>query len=239
MRDRVAEMEYVFCDTEKELPETYEFLNKLEAYLGRPIVRLKADRGFDHYLKDVYRGYLPSPQMRWCTRQLKIIPFERYVGNDNVINYIGIRADEDREGYISSKPNIRAAYPFKEHGVRREDVLKILEEAGLGLPSYYAWRSRSGCYFCFFQRKREWVGLLRNHPELFEAAKSYEKPVQSDGPGYTWQRGESLDELSNPIRVESIVKQERPIGKRSETLADILRNDLPDDEERACLICDL
>ena len=88
MRDRVAEMEYVFCDTEKELPETYEFLNKLEAYLGRPIVRLKADRGFDHYLKDVYRGYLPSPQMRWCTRQLKIIPFERYVGDDNAINYI-------------------------------------------------------------------------------------------------------------------------------------------------------
>ena len=30
MRGRVPEMEYVFCDTKKELPETYEFLAKLE-----------------------------------------------------------------------------------------------------------------------------------------------------------------------------------------------------------------
>ena len=34
MRDRVPEMEYVFCDTKKELPETYEYLDKIEAYLG-------------------------------------------------------------------------------------------------------------------------------------------------------------------------------------------------------------
>ena len=27
-------MEYVFCDTHKELPETYEYLSRLEAELG-------------------------------------------------------------------------------------------------------------------------------------------------------------------------------------------------------------
>src|SRR5262245_58778370 len=107
MRDRVPEMEYVFCDTQKELPETYEYLGRLEAYLGKPIVRLNAERGFDHWLK-LYNGYLPSSRMRWCTRQLKIRPFEKYVGNDPVVSYIGIRADEDREGYISTKPNITA-----------------------------------------------------------------------------------------------------------------------------------
>ena len=73
MRDRVPEMEYAFCDTEKELPETYEYLDRLEAYLGKKIERLNADRGFDHYLR-VYNGYLPSSRMRWCTRQLKIKP---------------------------------------------------------------------------------------------------------------------------------------------------------------------
>ena len=26
MRDRIPEMEYAFCDTEKELPETYDYL---------------------------------------------------------------------------------------------------------------------------------------------------------------------------------------------------------------------
>ena len=33
MRDKVPEMEYAFCDTGKELPETYEFLDRLEAFL--------------------------------------------------------------------------------------------------------------------------------------------------------------------------------------------------------------
>ncbi len=60
------EVEYFFCDTGAELPETYEYLSKLEAVLGKPIARLNADRGFDHWF-EVYRGALPSPQMRWCT----------------------------------------------------------------------------------------------------------------------------------------------------------------------------
>ena len=34
MRDRVPEMEYFFTDTGKELPETYEFLDRLEVFLG-------------------------------------------------------------------------------------------------------------------------------------------------------------------------------------------------------------
>ena len=29
--------EYIFCDTQSELPETYEFLEKLEALLGKKI----------------------------------------------------------------------------------------------------------------------------------------------------------------------------------------------------------
>ena len=43
MRDRVPEMEYFFTDTGKELPETYEFLDRLEVFLGKPIVRLNMD----------------------------------------------------------------------------------------------------------------------------------------------------------------------------------------------------
>ena len=31
LRDRIPDMEYVFCDTGKELKETYDFIDKLEA----------------------------------------------------------------------------------------------------------------------------------------------------------------------------------------------------------------
>ena len=51
MRDKVPEMEYVFCDTGKELPETYEYLDRLEAFLGKKIERLNEKLGFDDWVE--------------------------------------------------------------------------------------------------------------------------------------------------------------------------------------------
>lgn len=238
LRDRVPEMEYIFTDTGKELRETYEYIDRLEAFLGKPVVRLNAERGFDHWL-EIYGGYLPSSRMRWCTRQLKLKPFEQYVGDDPVVSYVGIRADEDREGYVSTKPNIRAVFPFREDGIRKEDVFRILEESGVGIPEYYRWRSRSGCFFCFFQRKGEWAGLLENHPDLFEEAKKYEKIDPATGERYTWQNGESLEELARPERLAQIRRKDEKLTRRGITLADVFATDEDDQEDRACLICEL
>ena len=60
--------EYVFCDTCCELPETYEYLERLQGLLGKPIIRLNAldllgvahkpnRNPFDFSS----RGYKPSP----------------------------------------------------------------------------------------------------------------------------------------------------------------------------------
>lgn len=243
MRDRVPEMEYAFCDTGEELKETYEYIDRLAAYLGKPIVRLNPERQFKHYL-DVYGGFLPNARSRWCTHMLKLKPFEKYVGDDPVISYVGIRADEDREGYVSTKPNIKAVFPFKEDGITQADVYRILEEAGLGLPDYYKWRTRSGCYFCFFQRRSEWVGLLETHPELFEQAKRYEKIDPATGRRYTWNGRESLEELQAPARVAEIKAKHREAVEEKKAsspfLLDVLQEVAEDESDsRACLICDL
>ena len=63
MRDRVPQMEYIFHDTEKELPETYEYLGRLEAILGKKITKTTADMGFDQWL-DIYGGMIPSNHRR-------------------------------------------------------------------------------------------------------------------------------------------------------------------------------
>jgi hypothetical protein len=242
MRDRVPQMEYFFCDTGEELPETYEYLDKLEAYLGKPIARLGSERGFEHYLT-LYNSYLPSSRMRWCTSMLKLRPLEEFVGDEPTTSYIGIRADEDRIGYLSHKPNLTAVYPFKEDGLVKADILKILEESGLGLPSYYKWRSRSGCYFCFFQQKIEWVGLKENHPELFEKAKAYEKTVPENGIRFTWSEKESLEELEKPERIAQIkaVHEKRKLEasqgpNKSSLLADMNLDD-DDEDDLPCMLC--
>ena len=227
-------LEFLFCDTGAELDETYEFIERFEAVFGVKIKRLNAldhlgikKKGnrtpFDVYLKEYYGGFLPSPQARWCTRILKIQPFEREIGSDRAYSYIGIRADEKRIGYqqqkpvvLSEAPNILPVYPFREEGIALADVKTILNDSGLGFPSYYKWRSRSGCYFCFYQQVGEWQGLKEYHPVLFQKAKSYEK--NDNGKKYTWSSSRSLAEL------EQIQE----------------RHDVPNGEELAgCAICHL
>ena len=230
------DIEYFFCDTGAELREVYEYLDRLEDYLGRPIERLSSGRDFDHHLKR-FNGFLPAPHARWCTRVMKLEPLEAYVGDDPCISYIGIRSDENRGGYISHKPNIKAVYPFVEDGIVKADVFRILEDS-VGIPEYYKWRSRSGCYFCFFQRRDEWIGLAEHHPDLFEKAKQYEQTDPSTGRSFTWVQGASLDDVyaqREEIKATAIMKKSKvsaPFGWQ-----DYLGSE--DEIDKACLICTL
>lgn len=335
------DIDYYSSDTGKELEETYKLIDNLQVYLEKKITVLKGAEGsplnsFDHFLK-MYGGFLPSTQARWCTKKLKLEPFEKYVGTSPVVSYVGIRGDEDREGYISKKTNIQSIFPFRrniwsedvidkflnnsniekvigltEHvdlgskrnrsieilrrkidtgfnqtsklsqlldeGVKefnylvfeflkgtnyplslestfpllenedvivRDDVFRILEDSGVGVPNYYKKvdysvgakkgtysRSRSGCYFCFYQQKIEWVWLYEQHPTLFKQALEYEKD------GYTWNQEESLEELTRPERIQQIKedfikRQERTLNSKSPFLLDIL----DDTEGVGCASC--
>lgn len=236
MRDKIPEMEYFFADTGAELPETLAFVDLMEDYLGKKITRLNSGRGFDYYLK-LNGNFLPTARSRWCTINLKLKPFEDFVGNDPVISYVAIRADEPyRTGYISTKPNITAVYPFKDDGKVKDDILKILEESGIGIPKYYEWRSRSGCYFCFYQRKIEWIGLYENHPDLFEKAKEFEEYHKSFGRNHSWSQDEYLEEML--ARKEEIKQKFELMNQniKPKNLIDIILDD-DDNQDDGCLVC--
>ena len=234
-------LEFLFTDTGAELPETYAYIKRFEAIFGVEVQRLTAldlpelrVRGkagkrspFDVLLNEVYSGFLPNPQARWCTRMLKIRPFEHFVGETDCYSYIGIRADENRDGFggaalnhqnefdvnrrakpvsLSDKENIRPVYPLKDAGLGLADVRAMLEESGLGLPDYYEWRSRSGCYFCFYQQIGEWQALQERHPDLFESAQTYEDE-KPDGRRFTWTQRRALSEIA---RME---RRDAPVGE--------------------------
>jgi hypothetical protein len=334
-------IEYYTTDTGKELQETYDLIDRLEVYLGKPIIRIKAagtstQDPFDHYYH-VFGGYLPSSNARWCTKKLKLEPFETFVGDDLVVSYVGIRGDEDREGYISKKSNIQSIFPFRkniwsedvsarvlkndniaslkelykfkfvdksidrileiieqpislkfsiqqkmnlllEQGTKefnqvvfdllktssyplahekefalldnedilvRDDIFNLLRNSGIGVPAYYEKvsfeingkkgeyaRSRSGCYFCFFQQKIEWVWLYEQHPEKFKQAMEYE----NDKEGFTWNQNESLKELILPKRIEAI-KTEFLNRNKSKAKSSYLLDVLDDTEMEGCAAC--
>lgn len=335
-------IDYYNSDTGCELAETELLISRLESYLGG-IKMLRAAEGspeptpFEHFLKAM-GNFLPSPQARWCTQKMKLQEMERFVGDIPTISYVGIRGDEDREGYVSTKPNIQSIFPFRKniwsvdvmnkflhndniskiksiyedicegpmleeiikivetpiskefyygkksnalldidiklfnkavfHFLKttdypvgqldefplvdnddilvKEDIFRILEDSGVGVPAYYNPvefevdgqkgtynRSRSGCYFCFFQQKIEWIWLLEQHPDLYEKAKTFEKD------GYTWNQGESLEELALPdrvrqIKLDAIKKQQKQKAQGSSKLNDMFADD---DNDAFCASC--
>ena len=86
------------------------------------------------------------------------------------------------------------------------------------------------------------MGLIEKHPDLFEIAKSYEKPEE----GYTSIQGESLEEISRPERIEEIKKQDakRKIQlaakRKPRTLAEMFSGEFTEGEDGiGCLICHL
>lgn len=248
------EVDYFFTDTGKELPEVYEFLGRLEGFLGKPIARLNPRRDFDFWLRE-YKNFLPSAQTRWCTRQLKLAPFEQWIrpmlaSGDKVTTYVAIRADEEyREGYTSKHENLSVKLPFRDAGIDKRGVLDILDSSGVGIPKYYDWRSRSGCTFCFFQQKIEWVRLKERHPQAFEEAKQYEKNALEHGSPFTWTQGEPLGELEKPARVIQIVtdyerRKQRDLASRpvnplrpTDNIEDIDEIYGEDEGGGACVVC--
>jgi hypothetical protein len=198
--------------------------------------------------------------MRWCTKKMKIEPLEEWIGTDAAVSYVAIRADETgRKGYISTKPNIKAVFPFVEDGIGHDDVLRLLRDAGIGLPDYYEWRTRSGCYFCFYQRKAEWVGLADRHPDLWQRAVAIEQKVMKDagadgdasfgkygmrGRQYTWSGGESLPDLI--ARRDEILQRhrealDRVTSRRKDKSAwDVFAEAFnEDDDTEQCTVCAL
>jgi predicted RNase H-like HicB family nuclease len=111
------------------------------------------------------------------------------------------------------------------------------------MPDYYRWRSRSGCFFCFFQRKYEWVMLAQEHPDLFEKAIAYEEN-HSDGRTYTWTQGETLHELL-ARKEEIIAKHEKAMQRETKAspnrpLAESLEAVLEEEDlGLPCLACHL
>ena len=127
----------------------------------------------------------------------------------------------------------------------RDDIFKLLRESGVGVPEYYEKiefevegkigeyaRSRSGCYFCFFQQKIEWVWLYEQHPDLFQNAIQYENAKD----GFTWSQNESLEELKQPERIVAI-KREYINRKMSKSKSPYLLDILDDAESEGCAAC--
>lgn len=224
---RAAEVEphdyvYLCTPTGDELPEMVEHWARLEALLGKPIVRV-SNRTLDEWIGEF--GALPNWRQRWCTRLLKIEPCLAWVRAQGrpVILHVGLRADEEeRKGIYSN--DVESDFPLRRWGWGLTEVRAYLRERGVRIPA------RTDCARCYGQRIDEWFSLWRDHPGIYEDAAAQERATGHTfrSPGRdTWPA--SLDVLAASFGEGRVPKKAR----RSLAL-------FPDDQQQgACRVCRL
>jgi 3'-phosphoadenosine 5'-phosphosulfate sulfotransferase (PAPS reductase)/FAD synthetase len=193
--ERCEDFEMVFADTGAELPEVYWLLPRLAQYVGKRLT-VVSNGSFFMWLNN-QGWYLPGPRVRWCTRLLKQVPQDNYfkaIEAEEVC--LGIRADEPQRANLDTRPrcgNHYFVYPLVDAGMDKKDVKALCNKHGL-LNPVYQWRSNVSCFCCFFQRGRDWRGLMLNHPTLYEIANEWEKAASGDCK-YTWRKGHTLEAM--------------------------------------------
>ncbi|NMB47214.1 MAG: phosphoadenosine phosphosulfate reductase family protein [Firmicutes bacterium] len=212
-----VEFEMCFADTGVELPETYWLLPRLEAVTGKKLNVVSGGSFFQHLCN--YGFFLPGPLTRWCTRQVKQAPQDRFYKNvEAELVQIGIRADEPsrlrgkREG-----STYEVGYALADAGYGKQEVMELCRKYDL-LNPVYEWRTKVSCFCCFFQRKRDWLGLSKHHPTLYAVAEEWERQsVERSEKGYAWNQGFTLKQLREADEAQLKL--------------------WPEPEEQPCLIC--
>jgi len=181
----------MFANTGKEDEATLKFVHDCETNWNVPIVWLEyrdaeppyevvtyetASRNgepFEALIKK--KNYLPNPIARFCTVDLKILTFERYlkgIGWTEWDNLIGIRADEQRRvAKIRANPSdgrkgVTRYMPLAQDGITKEDVGKFWREQpfDLGLPNINGITYHGNCDLCFLKGASQIFSLIAEKP---------------------------------------------------------------------------
>ena len=162
--------EYVITPTGDELPEMIDHWKMVAELLDTPLTVVSSGESLQGLI--TRQKALPNHLMRWCTRILKIEPFNAYLlRNIPAIAYVGLRADEEaRVGntIYGSVDGIEQRFPLREWGWGISEVWQYLDDRGIIIPE------RTDCGRCFFQRLPEWWNLWQYHPDVYTDAEQNE-----------------------------------------------------------------
>jgi 3'-phosphoadenosine 5'-phosphosulfate sulfotransferase (PAPS reductase)/FAD synthetase len=176
----------IFCDTGREHPKTYKFINDFEAHENIPIIRLKygnADNPFKYLLEKKKYKVIPNRVKRFCTDELKIKTCKRYLKSIGILtfeNFIGFRSDEPLrvKRRVQKFKKVIDKFPLYEKGITKEMINDYWSSKpyNLEIPSILG-----NCTLCFMKGKNAIINILREFPELAEEWIKDEDEAQKNG----------------------------------------------------------
>lgn len=135
----------------------------------------------------------PMQRGAWCNDRLKVSALDSIKSvyanqapdaNVNIIQYIGIAADEPERILRHTKPGI--SMPLVDAGWDEAYCRQWCEERDL-LSPIYTTATRGGCWFCHNQGVSQLRLLRKNHPDLWELLMKWDldSPVTFHADGRT------------------------------------------------------
>lgn len=156
-----------------ELPEMYEYIARVERYIGRKITAVPSVLSFDEVFHRAYQSGqragaiygFPFTIGAWCNDRLKLRTIQQhYKTYGEHIRYLGIAADEPKR-LKKLSPNCRA--PLADWEMTEQDCIDFLQKRDLVNPLYQKFR-RLGCWFCVKQNLDSLRTLRRDYPAYWE-----------------------------------------------------------------------
>lgn len=163
-----------------ELPEMYEYIERMERYIGRKITVVRSVLDFDTVFHQQYQtgkragtiyGF-PFTCGVWCNDRLKLRTICRhYKTYGEHIRYLGLAADEPKR-LAKLGPICRA--PLAEWGMTEQDCIDFLKKRDMLNPLYQKFK-RLGCWFCVKQSMDSLRVLRRDYPEYWAMLLAWDK----------------------------------------------------------------
>lgn len=185
----------VFCDTGREHPKTYKFINDFEAFENIPIVRLGGKNAFLKLLEKRDFEMIPNMMKRECTISLKVKTCRRWARKNigmKYANLLGFRADEQDRVVKNKKiwQQVEQIFPLYQRGITKAAVNAFWDSKPykLEIPGILG-----NCTLCFMKGANNIIHILRHDPSLADewirdeemSAKKY---------GHTYLKGITIKE---------------------------------------------
>ena len=181
----------IFCDTGREHPKTYKFINDFEAHENIPVVRLGGKNAFSDLIKNKKYKVVPNRMKRFCTDELKIKTAKRYLKSIGIIsfnNYIGFRHDEKKriDNRVQKFKKVFDKFPLYDDGITKGfiNMYWMSKPYNLEIPAILG-----NCTLCFMKGINAVLSILREYPEL---ANEW---IDDEQLGRTYFKGVSIKEL--------------------------------------------
>lgn len=187
----------IFCDTGREHPKTYKFINDFEANENIPIIRLKyadSDDPFRALLQKKKYKLLPNRVRRECTIELKIKTCRRYLRKEGILkyeNFVGFRYDEPLRVKRRKQmwKQVIDKFPLYDDKIDKQIINDYWSKKSytLEIPSILG-----NCTLCFMKGKNAIMNIIASNPDMADIWIEDEEKT-----GYTYLDNISMKQIKS------------------------------------------